>query len=267
MSNAHPLAPLLALGATDIYTQPWPDYVTWLNLTEAHVPALLQIVLETPWENRDWEHEPDAWAPIHAWRAIGQLRAQAAIQPLIALIDRSVDNEWVWSEIPTVYAMLGPLAIPALSKYVRENGKKVASAYTAIMALSQIGQMYPDTAPLITIFLTERLSKAPENHPSVNAYLVRALIDLKTDESVPVAREAYELGLVDASISGEWNDVLVEFGLAEPLDGSPGRASESDMTSSHGDGSPHQSTPKKSSKKEKAKRKQAKKFRKEHRRR
>src|SRR5205085_2065395 len=126
-------------------------------------PDLLHIVLDTPWEGRDWDNEPDAWAPIHAWRAIAQLRSQRAVQPLLELIDRSTNNEWVWSEIPYVYAALGPLAIPALSKYITENGQKFATAYTAISALSQIGQYYPDARPLITVFLQDRLSKAQEN--------------------------------------------------------------------------------------------------------
>src|SRR5687768_12419344 len=162
----YPLAPLLTLGATDVYTNPWPDYVSWLNLTEADVPELLRIVLETPWEGRDWDHEPDAWAPIHAWRAIAQLRSQQAAQPLIELIDRSTNNEWVWSEIPYVYAAIGPLAITALTAYITDHGQKAETAYTAITALSQIGQYYPESKLLINAFLKDRLEKAQENHPS-----------------------------------------------------------------------------------------------------
>jgi len=223
MSDTYPLAPLLTLGVTDIYSEQWPDYVSWLNLTEANVPDLLRIVLETPWEGRDWENEPDAWAPIHAWRAIAQLRSQAAIKPLIHLIDRSENNEWVWSEIPYVYAMLGPLSIPPLSKYIQESGMKATTAYTAINALSQIGQYYPETQPLLKVFFKDRITAARENHPAVNAYMVRALMGLEADDAVPAIREAYEEGLVDESISGDWADVLVEFGLADPLDGSPPR--------------------------------------------
>lgn len=268
MDDRDRLAPLLALGATDVYTQPWPDYVSWLNLTEAHVPELLRIIFETPWENRDWDHEPDAWAPIHAWRAIGQLRSQTAIQPLIDLIDRSVDNEWVWSDIPLVFAMLGPLAIAPLSKYVRENPQKYATTYTAITALSQIGQYYPDATPLIAAFLNDRLSKAPENHPAVNGYLVRALVDLKAEESVPVIREAFEEGLVDESVTGEWYDILVEFGLADPLDGSPRHASDDEGGVPGGTGAAQPSLKhgKPENKKDKSKRKQAKKSKKANRR-
>jgi hypothetical protein len=261
MSDTHPLAPLVALGATDVYAQEWPDYVSWLHLTEANVPDLLRIVLETSWENRDWDHEPDAWAPIHAWRAIGQLRSQAAIQPLIELLDRYPDNELIWNEIPYVYALLGVLAIPPLTKYVAEHPQKVGSSYTAITALSQLGQYYPEARPLMTAFLRDRIIKAQENHPAINGYLVRALMDMRDEESVPAVREAFEESLVDESITGEWNDVLVAFGLAD--------AQDADLLSSDGP-SPRRSAPstahthsgvptQRESKKEKNKRKQAKK--------
>lgn len=267
MSDAHRLAPLLALGESEIYTQPWPDYVAWLGLTDADIPALLQIVLHSEWQGRDWAHEPDAWAPIHAWRAIGQLRSQTAVHPLIEFSDRMVDNEWVWAELPFVFAMLGPLAIPPLTKYVTENPQKYPTAYTAINALSQIGVSYPEARPLITVFFTNRVSKAPENHPSVNGYLVRALIDLRAEEAVPAIREAFEQNLVDEAVTGEWNDVLVAFGLADPIDGGP----------ADGDSAPRGSSPLTQSsqpapkvggkKKDKARRKQAKKAKKENRRR
>ncbi|MBD1862704.1 MULTISPECIES: hypothetical protein [Trichocoleus] len=52
----------------------------------------------------------EIWAPIHAWRSLGQLRAEAAIEPLLSLLHRMDDegNEWIGEELPEVLACLQP---------------------------------------------------------------------------------------------------------------------------------------------------------------
>lgn len=41
----------------------------------------------------------EVWAPVHAWRALGQLRATEAIEPLITLF-HDVEDEWNNFDLP-----------------------------------------------------------------------------------------------------------------------------------------------------------------------
>src|SRR6516225_2960194 len=49
----------------------WPDYRQF-GLGPEHVPALLAMVKDDTLLDADVD-DPESWAPIHAWRALGQL--------------------------------------------------------------------------------------------------------------------------------------------------------------------------------------------------
>lgn len=54
----------------------WPNYQE-LGLTQEYIPELIRMATD---EELNWA-DPDSlevWAPIHAWRALGQLRAEEA---------------------------------------------------------------------------------------------------------------------------------------------------------------------------------------------
>lgn len=57
----------------------WPDYLA-LGFTHEHVDDLIRMGTseELNWADSD---SPEVWAPIHAWRVLGQLKAEAAITP------------------------------------------------------------------------------------------------------------------------------------------------------------------------------------------
>src|SRR5579864_7878643 len=48
---------------------------------------------------------------VHAWRALGQLRAVEAVEPLLELFDRLEDDDWVHEELPAVFGLIGPARI------------------------------------------------------------------------------------------------------------------------------------------------------------
>ena len=77
----------------------WPDYVKNYGLTAADVPELIQLAVE---DDFDWRDDVEWYAPIHACRALGQLRVESAIQALIALI-ADHDNDWFMEELPVIF--------------------------------------------------------------------------------------------------------------------------------------------------------------------
>ena len=102
----------------------WPDYLA-LGLGQEHIPDLVRMALdEELWAGPE---TIEVWATIHAWRALGQLRAESAVEPLLSLLHRIDDdqNDWVGEEIPQVMGMIGPAAIPALAAYLADLGQTV----------------------------------------------------------------------------------------------------------------------------------------------
>lgn len=52
-----------------------PNYLE-LGLGPEHIPALIRMATSEELNHADSESS-EVWAPVHAWRALGQLRAEA----------------------------------------------------------------------------------------------------------------------------------------------------------------------------------------------
>ena len=91
-----PVARLLVLG--DVRTErERPDYLG-LGLGREHVPELIRMATDPDLNHGD-SNSPDVWAPLHACRALGELRAEEAIEPLLLLFDDE-DDDWMLEELP-----------------------------------------------------------------------------------------------------------------------------------------------------------------------
>src|SRR5260370_624667 len=95
----------------------WPNYLE-LGLGPEHIPDLIRMAADEKLNEADID-DVASWAPMHAYRALGQLHAQAAIEPLLSLLDlfREV-NDFAMEELPYVFAMIGPLALPETAEYI-----------------------------------------------------------------------------------------------------------------------------------------------------
>src|SRR6266571_2288106 len=92
-----PVDKLLTLGkAEPVDSEKWPNY--------------LELGLD-PEEGE--EEEPEFWAPVHAIRALGQLHAEAAAEPLVNMLSELEHDNWIQEELPQIYVLIGPAAIPA----------------------------------------------------------------------------------------------------------------------------------------------------------
>jgi hypothetical protein len=49
-----------------------------LGITTEHAPELIRMVCDSRFNGADSE-SLEVWAPLHAWRALGHLRAEAAV--------------------------------------------------------------------------------------------------------------------------------------------------------------------------------------------
>lgn len=189
----------------------WPNYLE-LGLTHKDIPELIRMLTDEElfFQKSD---SLEVWASLHAWRALGQLQAIDAIEPLLRQLHKIDDDDWVNEEFPEVFAMIGAPAITHIDYYLKEMGGGLSARITAASSLEMIGNSHPETRGKCVKVLTENLTEFADNDPTFNAFLISYLTDLKAVESLPVIQEAYEHDLVDLSIQGDLEDTEIELGV------------------------------------------------------
>ena len=213
---APPLDRLLTYGEVQLPDRNnWPDYVQELGLGAEHIPDLIGMGTDPELNSR----EPDdlaVWAPLHAWRALGQLRAEAAIEPLLPQLD-NLEDDWAGENLPEVYGMIGPAALPTLLAYMDDPGRDISGRIRGIRAVEQVGRFHPDSYEHVVDILLERLHEPDEakGEDEVNAFLVSSLTDLKAPRALPHILQAFDDDWV-----AEWiidrTFVEREFGIITP---------------------------------------------------
>ncbi|MEI6149206.1 MAG: hypothetical protein WCS01_08945, partial [bacterium] len=106
-----PVAQLLKLGEPDQGRK--PVRYGKLGLARQHIPELIRMATDA--ELNDGDPDGDlVWAPLHAWRALAELRAEEAVVPLLGLLRRVDENEddWVADDLPEALAGIGPSTPP-----------------------------------------------------------------------------------------------------------------------------------------------------------
>lgn len=189
-----------------------PDYPGKFGLTEEHIPDLIRMATDPKIAWADSESLV-VWANIHAWRALGQLRAEAAIEPLISLFWNAEEDDWVMEEMPEVFGNIGTAAIPALTAYLQKKSNHLYPRSTAATCLTKIAQQFPEVRSECITILAEQLDARGGNDEAFNGFLVNDLLNLKAVEVASTIQQAYEEQRVELFAAGDWNDVQVELGL------------------------------------------------------
>ena len=203
---------LLALGEPEI-KQNWLDCAE-LEIGPEHVEELIGLALDEEL-NSSPSNSREVWVPVHAWRALGQLRAAAAAEPLTRLLERIYedDDDWVGEELPRVFGMIGPPAISPLSEYLRANDHSAYAQVAAVEGLQCVGADHPEVRDEVVAVLSGQLAAFKANDPSLNGFLISHLIDLHAVEAAPLMKQAFDADSVELFIMGDWEDAQVELGL------------------------------------------------------
>lgn len=192
----------------------WPNYLE-LGFGPEHIPDLLRLAMDTTYATSDSE-DPKYCAPVHAWRILGLLHAEAAIEPLITLTEDPEYGDIASDELPEVYALIGPAAIPRLKAFLADSSHTASARIDAIWDIEKIATMHPDAKADCIAIITNQLESFAENDYDLNAFLIYALKELKVPEAMPLIKEAYEADRVEEFFVGSLEDVEVAFGLKEP---------------------------------------------------
>jgi hypothetical protein len=207
-----PVAKLLTLGDPRGEDK-WRDYLK-LGFKAEHVPDLIRMALDPELWLADSESK-EVWANLHAWRTLGQLRAEAAATPLLDLFQRIDDegDDWIGEEMPEVYAMIGPVAIPALANYLADPTHGLWARIGASSSLEKIGQQHPGARADCAATLARALEKFDAQEPELNASLISDLCDLGPKNHLPLIERAFASKRVDESVRGDWQDIQIELRL------------------------------------------------------
>lgn len=208
---APPLDKLLTLGEFYLWTSAdWVDYPA-LGIGPEHIPDLLRMVQDR--ELNDLESESsEIWAPQHALRALGQLRDESTIQPLLQILTNNEEEEdWVHEDMPRVFGLIGPVAIPALSDCLADASHDVSERSCVASALQEIALRYPEYRSSCIEDMTRTLERFEENEDELNAFIVNDLAELRAVDTLPLIEKAYKAGKVDESIIGlDFVSILME---------------------------------------------------------
>ena len=191
----------------------WPDYLK-LGFTKAHVPELIKMATDEEFNLLDSE-EIEVWAPAHAWRTLGQLKAKEAIEPLITLFHVLEDDNWADEDLPTVFGMIGPSTLPFLAHYLADTSRNVSARISAASCINEVGILNKVVTDNCIILLTSQLEKYEKNPPELNSFIVWFLADFKASGSLSIIKEAYKKECVDESIIGSFSHVEYNLGLRD----------------------------------------------------
>ncbi len=216
-----PLSKLLTCGSIEEKNKlrkkdGWIDYIHEFRFTDEHVPELIRMACDNVLSNADTE-SLEVWAPAHAWRVLGQLKAASAVQQLIELSTTSNDD-WLFEDLPDVFGMIGAPAIACLRTYVVSASNDPKSIIPAFAGLMQIKARLPKLRSQIVEITETRLTRFADNDPEINGFLIWALLDLNSVESIDLIRKAFQSGNVDASIAGDLEEVESNFGLIDEVE-------------------------------------------------
>lgn len=214
-----PVDNLLSLGKPEsVLPEYWPNYLD-LGLGPEHVPELIHMATDLELrgpesQEKSEEEDPDFWAPLHAIRALGQLHAEAAAEPLVNLLAELKGDEWMLEELPSVFGMIGPVAIPALIAYLADSSHDIYLRAYASNGLIEIANNYPENREECIVAISKQLEAFEENAYEFNAFIIGDLARLKAVETLPLIERAFKADRVDEFVIN-LDYVLEEFGLKE----------------------------------------------------
>ena len=127
--------------------------------------------------------------------------------------------DWIFEEIPGVFAAIGPAAIPDLARFLADGQIGTWPRCLSVTCLEGIVRRHPDTREECTDIVIGQLEQFEGQDKLLNASLIGALIEWKAVQAAPLMEKAFDADAVDIMAVGDWEDVQVEMGLLE--DASP----------------------------------------------
>ena len=224
-SYIDPIAKLLDYGGFEIRhgDQSWPNYLE-LGFSEADIPELIRMMTDNDLHNAKMD-SLEVWAPLHAWRTLGQLHAVEAAEPMVRLFDRVHHDDWLARELPKAFSLIGPAAISAITDFMADSAVDPYRRICAPDCLVRIAQDHPAHRKECIEKLERQLELYETNGEVLNSFLIMGLMDLQATEAIDTIRKAFLADCVDLIVQGDIEDVEIEMGLRLERDTPPPKVS------------------------------------------
>lgn len=191
------------------------DYRATCRLTRDDIPRLIELAEQWAAVTTDGFADGEDFRPIHAWRALGQLRAAEAVRPLLELsnaLDRDGDD-WFLEELPPIFGRIGAAAIPDLAEFLADRTRSHFARCTAMHGLREIARQDPACRDRVIGILAGELDRHAQNDGEVYGTLVSDLIELEAVEAAESIERAFAANVVDPVYCGHWRAVREELGV------------------------------------------------------
>lgn len=188
--------------------QPWLDYRAVLSADEYRESYLLSLLNDESFAHAP-EGSPLPWVPLHAWRALGQMRSLALIDPVLRLAE---DDAYIhaYSDFEKLSAEIGEPAIDPLIAILTDQTRSVCSRTLSAVGLGAIGR---SAAGATRTRIIEALMDQIRNHATdgwVNGAATGALIAMQEQAVGPEVLRMYKQGQIQGSVRKD--DLIAFFG-------------------------------------------------------
>jgi hypothetical protein len=204
---------LLAAGDADFAgPDAWIDYLGRYGFGSADIPELIRMACDQALHLGDGMSD-EVWAPIHACRALAQLGAVEAAEPLLAFMTAVEDTEMPYEGLEHVLAMMGPAVMGPVLAYLQDPSTPAGPFGVASDVLTKVAANHPEQRAGCVAALTSLLDQDLVMDPGSLAWAVRTLVDLKAPESIDTIRAVFRRRDVDESICSDIEDVEIDLDL------------------------------------------------------
>lgn len=175
---------------TTSFEEKWPDYIKKLELKRTDAKVLMEIIASSDLNLITTGASIDQFAAMHAWRALGQLRATESLKTLLnSLIDeKNGEAFWYRIELPHVIKEIGAESIKPLDKFLKKRGQPWDNKMIMINGLIEIAINQPKYKKEVEEITLSLLKKYKKNDLAFNASLLNAIFKLQPYEN-KVVRE------------------------------------------------------------------------------
>jgi hypothetical protein len=206
-----PVDGLLGLGGLFARGRQWRDYLR-RGIGPEHVPDLLRMASD-PELNHAGQDNPRVYAPLHAWRALGQLAAPEAAAPLVDVLVQLPDDDFANEDLPEVLGMIGAASVEPVAAVLADPAIRERTRISTASALEEIGKRHPELRDRCVGLLIRQLESWREQSEGLNGFLIDYLVELGAVDAAPLMQAVFEAGRADTIIRGDWEDVQVDLGL------------------------------------------------------
>ncbi|MGF1535952.1 MAG: hypothetical protein ACFB4J_05625 [Elainellaceae cyanobacterium] len=208
------------VSLSDYKAESWANYPERFGFTAADIPELIRMASDPLFDELDADKTEAVWAPVHAVRALGQLRAEEAVAPLLELLLR--DDDSFNQNIPQAIGLIGPRAIKPSTAFIQDSENDVWAQIFAVDSFEVLALNYPEHRQSCIDALIPVLENYPEREDELlDSSLIRALTELNAAEAAPLIETVFAHKDVDEFVTGSWPRVQVKLGLKQESDFTP----------------------------------------------